>query len=356
MNCEQMIEARVATPNLTPFEVKVGRRTVRLDRITIGDREFRKVIRQTPSAFLYTDNFEKIADADTAKDVRVFDVRQLPEACWAGLVDPLEKLDGHATMDQYAALLREQTCQHALVIARTMALSIEPHVWCSAKPEERDLLALVPVDVFGRVQLTPTIKPVMQVREPVFPASPPKPSVPAPAVKEAAPASPGGSLFFGDPADVKSRDVLVFDFQEGGVLVRAWPKTDREVKRFYPLTPRQGAAFRLGLRHLFTYDRFIPHVDGIEEVLDVPAPPSVPEPRAVRTCTRLVASIEPHGLVLLALLFRAAHISARSAWLEGRGWVRYEAGGPAVPRQPHSCLAREGRKCLASFEPEARAA
>lgn len=161
-----------------------------------------------------------------------------------------------------------------------------------------------------------------------------------------------GTIFFGEPADVRSREVIVFDFQEGGVLVRAWPRTEREVQRFYPLTRRCGAAFRLGLRHMFRYDRFIPRLDGIEEVLDVPAPPSIPEPRAVRTCTRLVASFDPHGLVLLALLFRAAHIGARYAWLDGRGWVRYESGGPAIPRQPHSSLAREGRKYLASFEPE----
>lgn len=158
-----------------------------------------------------------------------------------------------------------------------------------------------------------------------------------------------GTLFFGDPADVKARAVLVFDFQPDGVLVRAWPKTPREVHRFYPLTPRQGAAFRLGLRHLFDYDRPMPA--GIrDQVLDVPAPPAVPDPRAMRTCTRLVASAGCHGLIVLAILFRASEISARFAHDHGRGWFIIETG-LIMPTSLHTWLVGEGRSYLQAFRP-----
>ena len=163
-----------------------------------------------------------------------------------------------------------------------------------------------------------------------------------------------GTLFFGDPADVKARDVLVFDFQPDGVLVRAWPKTDREVQRFYPLTPRRGAAFRLSLQHLFNYDRPMPA--GIrEEVVDVPAPPSVPDPRALRTCTRLVASAGSHGLIVLALIFRASEIGARFARNHGRGWSRVYGVG-IMPASYHTWLVHEGRSYLCSFGPVVGAA
>ena len=33
MSSEKMIDVRVQTPRITPFEVKIGRRTVQLDRI-----------------------------------------------------------------------------------------------------------------------------------------------------------------------------------------------------------------------------------------------------------------------------------------------------------------------------------
>lgn len=356
MSGDLTIEARVQTPEITPFAVKIGLRTVHLEKIRIGDRAFRKLIGQTPRMFWYTDNFEGILDSDTRRDPRGFDVRQLPEACWAGLgekdhiLEGLDDLREDQQIEDPAALLSFDVSKHALVIARALALGVEPHVWCSAKPEERERLATIPVDAFGRVQLPPAAQPVRQVQAPAQPAPPAKPAAaPAPTA-----ASQKGTIFFGDPADVKARDVLVFDFQRDGVLVRAWPKTDREVQKFYPLTPRCGAAFRLALRHLFRYDRPMPA--GVrEDVVDVPAPPSVPDPRAMRACNRLVASAGSHGLIVLALLYRASTISDRFALDHGRGWSLIPDVG-IVPASMHGWMIREGVAYLRSFGPAGVAA
>lgn len=148
--------------------------------------------------------------------------------------------------------------------------------------------------------------------------------------------------FIGNPADLKTRRVAVLDLHPDRVRVRLWPKTDDEVEFSVQLTPRQLAVFRLAVRYILRSDRRFP--DGIrDEVLDVPAPQNLPDPAAIRTCTRLVASLDPYGLMLLSLLESASVLSARFVRDEGRGWCTI---GSEVFPSPRSVLAKSGRAQL----------
>lgn len=339
MSCEKMIDVRVQTPEIVPFEVKIGRRTVQLDRIRIGEREFRKVISQTPMSYWYTDNFDDIRDTG-GWDARGFDVRQLPDICFEGLSDPLDVMnddDGDMMMQDMSELISAQTSLHAVVIARTLSLGLDPYEWFSSTPAERDRIARLQGDAPPAFAA-----PAAEARTKPEPAPAPAPA-PAPVVKEAAPASPGGTLFFGNPADVKERRVLVFDFLPDGLTVRAYPKTKAEFTEQFELTPRQIAAVRISIRHV------------LKNELDMPHPAAVPDPRAVRTATRVVASVD-EGALLRHLIWR---VKQRSSWgfTSARGWFDAEMGvGPRIDATPRLTMARMGRGELISRMGEGRAA
>lgn len=338
MSSEKMIDVRVQTPEIVPFDVKIGRRTVQLDRIKIGGRAFRKVISQTPMSFWYTDNFDDIRDTG-GQDARGFDVRRLPDICWHGLSDPLDALtadDGEdLVMQDMSELLAAQTAMHAVVIARTLALGLDPFKWFSATPEERERHEKMQADAppaFAAPAAETRTKP-----EPAPAKSP------APAAKEAAPASPGGTIFFGNTDDVKSRRVLVFDFTETGITVRAYPQTKAAFEERFELTPRQLAVFRVALRHVF------------KRPLDMPHPSAVPDPRAVRTATRVVASVD-EGALLRHLLWR---VKQHTGWgfTSARGWFDAERGvGPRLEATPRLNMSRMGRGELVRKIGEGRAA
>ena len=153
----------------------------------------------------------------------------------------------------------------------------------------------------------------------------------------------GGTLFFGNPSDVKARKVLVFDFTETGVSVRAFPQTKAALDEQFELTPRQLAAVRVAFRHVF------------KKPLDMPHPAAVPEQRAVRTANRVVASID-EGALLRHLLWRVKEDSAW-AFTSARGWFDAERGvGPRLPSTPRMNMARMGRGELVKKLGEGRAA
>lgn len=144
-----------------------------------------------------------------------------------------------------------------------------------------------------------------------------------------------GTLFFGDPADVKRRAIVSFDFSPGGLTARAFPTTECEVRREFKLTPRQisvvRSAFRLVMR----------------DPLDLPPPPSVPDPRDMRTCGRVVASIE-HGCLLLHLV-HCARVRRQYCYSAVRGLAQLELDGGLVPvKGAHGILSRIIRRELAS--------
>lgn len=67
-------------PKVTLTHVKARR--FNLAVIKVGERRFRSAILKTPSFYWYSENFRKIPLNGGADD---FDVRKLPEACWAGV-------------------------------------------------------------------------------------------------------------------------------------------------------------------------------------------------------------------------------------------------------------------------------
>lgn len=340
MSGEKVLDVRVQTPTLTPIEVKLGRRTVQLERIQIGGMSFRKVISQTPMSCWYTDEFDKIGDTSSGhRDSREFDVRRLPDICWQGLSDPLDALtddDGDMTLQEMSELISAQTAMHAVVIARTLALGLDPFEWFSSTPEERA----------RRERLLADAPPAFEAPAATATRTEPRPEPrkePEPEVKKAAPASPGGTLFFGNPADVKARRVLVFDFTEGGVNVRAFPQTKAALDERFELSPRQLAAVRVAFRHVF------------KKPLDMPHPAAVPDPRAVRAANRVVASVD-EGALLRHLLWRVKE-STSWGFTSARGWFDAELGvGPRLPSTPRLNMARMGRGELVKKLGEGRAA
>lgn len=145
----------------------------------------------------------------------------------------------------------------------------------------------------------------------------------------------GGTLFFGDPADVRTRRIISFDFQPGGVAARAFPTTDAEVRREFKLTPRRVAAVRVAFRLV------------MRDPLDMPPPPSVPDPRDMRDCDRVVASLE-HGCLLLHLVHRA-RVNRSSCYSSARGLAQLELDQWLVPvKGAHGILSRIIRDELAS--------
>lgn len=342
MSGDKMIEVRVQTPTLTPFHVKLGRRTVQIDRIEVGGRAFRKVISQTPMSFWYTDEFDKIRDTASGShtEPREFDVRKLPDICFEGLSDPMDALtgDGDMTMQEMSELIADQTAMHAVVIARTLALGLDPYEWFSSTPAERDRIARL------QGEEPPAFEALAAAETRTEPEPDPAPApAPAPAVKQAAPASPGGTIFFGNPADVKERRVLVFDFRPDGLIVRAYPKTKAEFEERFELTPRELAAVRIAIRHV------------LKNELDMPHPAAVPDPRAVRTANRVVASVD-EGALMLHLVWRVKN-RIGYGFTSARGWFDAERGvGPRLPSTPRLIMARMGRGELVSLIGEGRAA
>lgn len=153
----------------------------------------------------------------------------------------------------------------------------------------------------------------------------------------------GGTLFFGNPADVKERRVVVFDFQPNGLTVRAYPKTKAEFTEQFALTTRELAAVRISIRNV------------LKRELDMPHPPAVPDPRAVRTCSRVVASVD-EGALMLHLVRRVKHRPSYG-FTSARGWFDAERGvGPRLPSTPRLTMARMGRGELLSRMGEGRAA
>lgn len=145
----------------------------------------------------------------------------------------------------------------------------------------------------------------------------------------------GGTLFFGDPADVKLRRILSFDFKPDGILARAFPATDAEVRRVFKLTPRRVAAVRVAFRLV------------MRDPLDMLPPPSVPDPRAMRTCDRVVASVE-HGCLLLHLV-HCARVSREYCYSAARGMYQVELDGGLQPAKGlRANLSRSIRHELAS--------
>ncbi len=345
MISEKILDVRVQTPTLTPFDVKIGRRTVKLDRIEIGERQFRKVISQTPSEFWYTDEFDKICDTSSGhREAREFDVRRLPDICFQGLSDPIDALtadDGEdMVMQDMSELLAAQTAMHAVVIARTLSLGLDPHEWFSSTPEERARRERLHADEPPAFAASAAAVP--DTRTEPEPAADPAPTT-APEVKRAAPASPGGTLFCGDPADVKARRVVVIDFTETGLKIRAFPETKAAFEETVDLTPRQIAVFRVAIRHVF------------KKPLDMPHPPAVPDPRAVRTANRVVASVD-EGALLLHLLSRVRQ-RVNWAFTSARGWSLIELGSDnRMPATPRPTMARMGRGELVRKLGEGRAA
>lgn len=323
MNGDKTIDVRVPTPRIDPFEVRIGRRTVQLDKIRIGERQFRKVISQTPMSCWYTDEFDKIGDTSSGHlEPREFDVRRLPDICWQGLSDPLDAMtdtDGDMTLQEMSELISAQTAMHAVVIARTLSLGLDPHEFFSATPEERARRERLHADAPPAFAASAT--PDRDIRTEPEPAADPAPET-APKVKKAAPASPGGTIFFGNPADVKDRRVIVFDFTANGVTVRAFPQTKASFEETVELTPREIAAFRISIRHV------------VKTPLDMPHPAAVPDPRAVRTANRVVASTD-EGAMLMHLLWRVSTGNLWWAHACARGWYDAERGvGPRLPAMP----------------------
>ena len=153
----------------------------------------------------------------------------------------------------------------------------------------------------------------------------------------------GGTLFFGNPADVKERRVVVFDFQPNGLTVRAYPKTRAEFEERLELTPRELAAVRISIRHV------------MKQELDMPHPSAVPDPLAVRTCSRVVASVD-EGALMLHLVRRVKHRPSYG-FTSARGWFDAEMGvGPRIDATPRLTMARMGRGELISRMGEGRAA
>lgn len=152
-----------------------------------------------------------------------------------------------------------------------------------------------------------------------------------------------GTIFFGNPADVKARRVVVFDFTDTGVSVRAFPQTKAALEEHVELTPRQLAAFRIAIRHV------------LKTPLDMPHPAAVPDPIAVRTATKFVASVD-HGALLMHLLWR---VQQRASWgfTSARGWLLIELGSDSrIPATPRMKMAQIGRVELVKKLGEGRAA
>jgi hypothetical protein len=147
--------------------------------------------------------------------------------------------------------------------------------------------------------------------------------------------SGGGTIFFGDPSDVQRRAVIAFDFKPDGVRVRAFPTTDTEVVREFKLTPRRVAVARVAFRLV------------MRDPLDMPPPPSVPDPRDMRTCNRVVASVD-HGCLLLHLV-HCARVRRGYCYSAARGLAQLELYQGLVPVQGmHALLSRTIRHELAS--------
>lgn len=136
-----------------------------------------------------------------------------------------------------------------------------------------------------------------------------------------------GTLFFGDPADVPLRRVVAFDFKPDGILARAFPATESEVRREFKLTPRRVAAVRVAFRLV------------MRAPLDLPPPPSVPDPRDMRTCDRVVASLE-HGCLLLHFV-HCARVRTGYCYSAARGLAQLELDQGLVPvKGMHALLSR----------------
>ena len=143
-----------------------------------------------------------------------------------------------------------------------------------------------------------------------------------------------GTLFFGDPPDVQRRAVIAFDFKPGGILARAFPATESEVRREFKLTPRQIAVVRVAFRLV------------MRAPLDMPHPPSVPKPRDMRTCDRVVASVD-RGCLLLHLV-HCARVRTGYCYSAARGLAQLELDGGLVPVEgAHGILSRIIRRELA---------
>jgi len=144
-----------------------------------------------------------------------------------------------------------------------------------------------------------------------------------------------GTLFFGDPADVQRRAVLAFDFNADGITARAFPTTSSEVRRDFELTPRQISVIRAAFRIV------------MRDPLDMPPPSSVPDPRDMRVCDRVVASVN-HGCMLLHLI-HCARVRRQYCYSAVRGFAQLELDQGLVPvKGAHGILSRIIRLELAS--------
>ena len=144
-----------------------------------------------------------------------------------------------------------------------------------------------------------------------------------------------GTIFFGDPADVKLRRVICFDFKPDGIIARALPATESEVRRVFKLTRHQISVVRVAFRLV------------MRAPLDMPHPPSLPDPDAMRTCDRVVASVD-HGCLLLHLV-HCARVRRQYCYSAVRGLAQLELDQGLVPvKRAHEILSRIIKRELAS--------